>query len=227
MELLLHFLPHTVCEVFFDLIFVLDSSGSITEDNYNQVLGFVHNFVSQLAIGPDANQVGVIIFGTQDEIVFNLSTYSNKSNLLQAINAVPYLDSATNTGDALRTMGDVGFSMEAGARVDDSTISRIAIVLTDGQSNRGEPLVNVTAHVHGIDPPILVYAYGVGTNVVDEELELIASGPGFIDLLQSFDATLFQQSQEERTYEICFKGMYNCLVYKCILLVLPDFFCLI
>ncbi len=92
-QLLLHFLPHTVCKVFFDLIFVLDSSGSINNnhpDNYDQVLGYVHNFVSQLAIGPDANQVGVIIFGIQEEIVFNLSTYSNKSNLLQAINAVPY-----------------------------------------------------------------------------------------------------------------------------------------
>ncbi len=71
----------------------------------------------------------------------------------------------------------------------------------------GEPLVNVTAHVHEIDPPILVYAIGVGGNFVPEELELIASETGFIDQLQSFDATLFQQSQEERTYELCFKGM--------------------
>ncbi len=194
--------------MFFDLIFVLDSSGSINEDNYNQVLGFVHNFVSQLAIGPDANQVGVIIFGNQEEIVFNLSTYSNKSNLLQAIDAVPYLSEYTNTGDALRTMGDVGFSSEAGARVNDNTIFRIAIVLTDGQANRGERLESVTAHVHGIDPPILVYAIGVGTGYNITELKLIASEPGFIDLLQSFDDTLFQQSQEERTYEICFKGMY-------------------
>ncbi len=150
MQLLLHFLPHKVCEVFFDLIFVLDSSGSINDDhpdNYNQVLGFVHNFVSQLAIGPDANQVGVIIFGNQEEIVFNLSTHSNKSNLLQAINAVPYLNEYTNTGNALCTMGDVGFSTEAGARMDDNTIFRIGIVLTDGRSNTGERLETATAHV--------------------------------------------------------------------------------
>ncbi len=202
--------------MFFDLIFVLDSSGSINDDdphNYDQVLGFVHNFVSQLAIGPDANQVGVIIFGVQEEIVFNLSTYSNKSSLLQAINAVPYLrGGATNTGDALRTMGDVGFSMEAGARVDDNAIFRFGIVLTDGHSNEGEPLVNVTAHVHEINPPILVYAIGVGTGYDLDELKLIASEPRFIDLLQSFDAILFQQSQDERIYEICFKGMYQLLI---------------
>ncbi len=102
--------------------------------------------------------------------------------------------------------------MEAGARVDDNTISRIAIVLTDGQSNRGEPLENVTAHVHGIDPLILVYAIGVGTGYDLDELKLIASEPGFIDLLQSFNPSLFQQSQEERTYEICFIGMYQLLI---------------
>lgn len=192
-------------------MFVLDSSGSINNnhpDNYGEVLAFVYNFVDQLTIGPEANQVGVIIFGVNEHIIFNLSSYSNKSNLLQAIEDIPYLHGgATNTGDAIRTMAEVGFSREAGARVDDATIFRIGIVLTDGLSNAGEPLVNVTADVHAFKPPILLYAIGVGSGVNHEELEIIASEPGFIDQLQSFRADLFQQSQEQRTYEICFTGM--------------------
>ncbi len=196
--------------MYFDLIFVLDSSGSINNnhpDNYNQVRAFVHNFVNELAIGPEANQVGVIIFGVNDEIVFNLSTSSNKSDLLKAVNDIPYLNGgATNTGDALRTMLEVGFSMDTGAREMDNTILRIGIVLTDGHSNAGEPLVNVTADVHAEQPPILVYAIGVGTGVDSDELDIIASEPGFIDSLESFDPELFQQSQEQRTYELCFIG---------------------
>ncbi len=117
-------------------------------------------------------------------------------------------------------MLEVGFSEEAGARVNDNTVFSIGIVLTDGHSNTGEPLVNVTADVHAARPPILVYAIGVGAGVNSDELNIIASEPGFIDYLQSFDPALFQQSQEQRTYELCFIGtciLNSVIEYYCIL----------
>lgn len=54
-----------------------------------------------------------------------------------------------------------------------------------------------------------MYAIGVGGTYNLEELQIIASDPEFIDLLDSFDHDLFQQSQEQRTYDICFRGKYG------------------
>ena len=210
------FILHTECTVYTDLMFVLDSSGSVLAENYENVREYVHTFSEALEIGPDANQVGVIIFGDLPEIVFNLSTYSNKTNLLNGINNIPYLDEFTNTGDALRLMIDGGFSPDAGARLNDESIFRLAIVLTDGKSNRGEDVETAAAAVHAFEPPILVYVIGVTDNVNQEELESIATSPSFIDNLENFDPSLLLAVQLERSYEICFTSKLACPLAPCI-----------
>ena len=51
---------HTECQTRgIDLIFVLDSSGSVGSSNFRNVRIFVSNLVSQLEIGPDNTQVGL------------------------------------------------------------------------------------------------------------------------------------------------------------------------
>ncbi len=190
-------------------MFVLDSSGSIGSANYEEVRNFVYNFASGITIGPKANQVGVIIYGETYIIEFSLSTYKSEAPLLQAVKDIPYPGGSTNTGDALRAMAEIGFSKESGARSDDDSVFRIAIVMTDGKANTGEPVANASAAVHATQPPILVYAIGVGDGVNLDELNLIATGPKFVDQLESFDPELLKQSQEQRAYQICFKGTHN------------------
>ena len=193
----------TVAEV--DTIYVLDSSGSIGEENYDRVKDFVNESVSLLDIGPDGDQVGMIIFGNQPEIVFNLSTFSNQEDLQNAIAQVPYLGEFTNTGDALRLMADVGFSEEAGARKAFRG-SQVAIVITDGRSNRGEPVETASAYVKTVSPPIIVNAIGVTDNVDEEELEQIAVPPGCVKQIGEFDPILLRSILLELTFARCFTG---------------------
>ncbi len=192
--------------MYVDVTFVLDSSGSIGAGNYDKVRDYVHGFSDALDIGPEENQVGVIIFSEEPEIIFNLSRYHNKSELLNAIDMIPYRKGATNTGDALRLLINDSFTLEAGARLDDETIFRLAIVLTDGNSNRGEPVETAAAAVHAFEPAILVYVIAVGDSIGQEELEQIATAPEFIDHLDSFDADQLTAAQLDRSYQICFTG---------------------
>ena len=201
------FSPTVECQVSTDLIFVLDSSGSIGPVSYQRVREFVYNFASGLKIGPKDNQVGVIIFSNVSQTVFNLDTYQVKEDLLNAINLIPYIGMFTHTADGLRKLIDVGFTKEAGARLDSTTVFRLAIVMTDGISNinRDDTLI-AAERVHAFRPTILVYVVAV-TDFVDEvELNTIATAPEFIDRLEFFDSSLLQESQEERSYEICFTG---------------------
>ena len=190
-----------------DLIFVVDSSGSIGEDSYERVREFVHSFANGLKIGAKENQVGVIIFSDTSEVVFNLNTYHVKEDLLNAISNIPYIGGATYTAAGLRQLVDVGFTKEAGARLDSATVLRLAVVMTDGMSNinRSDTLV-AAERVHAFRPAILVYVVAVTDNVDEVELETIATATEFIDRLESFDTSLLQESQEERSHEICFTG---------------------
>ena len=197
------------CEVRTDLIFVVDSSGSIGDVNYESVRAFVYNFANGLKIGPKDNQIGVIVFSDISEIVFNLNTYNVKEDLLNAISNIPYIGGFTHTAAGLRQLIDVGFTRGAGARPDSATVLRLAVVMTDGMSNinRSDTLV-AAERVHAFRPAILVYVVAVTDNVDEVELDTIATAPEFIDRLEFFDPSLFQESQEERSYEICFTGLF-------------------
>ena len=203
------FLSMVECRVRTDLIFVLDSSASIGTTSYQRVRTFVSNFTNGLKIGAKENQVGVIIFSDSSEIAFNLNTYHVKEDLLNAISNIRYIGGYTHTAAGLRQLVDDGFTREAGARLESATVLRLAVVMTDGRSNINATDTLIAAErVHAFRPAILVYVVGVTGNVNEVELNTIATAPEFIDRLESFDASLLQESQEERAYEICFTGLF-------------------
>ena len=200
---------HADCNIDMDLIFVLDSSNSIGSGNYQRVREFVKNFImSGLTIGKNDDQVGVIIFSDGAQVVLYLNTYQNQVQLLNAIDKIPYLDSYTNTAAALRQLIDEGFTEGGGARLELKTVLRVAIVMTDGMSNINPSDTPIAAaRVHDFKPAILVYAVGVTDNVIQKELNEIATSPDFVENLESFDDSLLKEYQEERSYEICVRGM--------------------
>ena len=74
-----------------DIVFVLDSSGSVGEDNFKVMKDFVKSVVQNLNIGPDNTKVGVITFSRYPVIRLHLDDYTDKTALLQAIDQVPYI----------------------------------------------------------------------------------------------------------------------------------------
>jgi len=101
------------CQFGGDLVFTIDSSGSIGLVNFIQIQ--VTSFVSKLAHALDLDdalenrgdglggfRVGLLTFSTGVTIGFQLNTYSDKALLLKAIE-VGYLDGTTNTADAIRS----------------------------------------------------------------------------------------------------------------------------
>ena len=120
-----------------DLCLVIDSSGSIRDnnppggqpDNYNLQLEFLANLVRAFSIGQDATRVGGLIFSEQVILEFTLSQYDNADAVAQAILASPYLGQTTNTPEALRQTRTNCFDAATGDR---PNVPNLAIVVTDG-----------------------------------------------------------------------------------------------
>ena len=150
------------------------------------MIDFTYNYADSLDIGPAENQVGVIIFGYYSQVVFNLSTYSDKRDLLTAINTIPYIGWGTNTAEGLRVLIEEGFTEENGARLSASNVYRLAIVMTDGRSDDGFQTKEVAGAVHNFHPSILVFAIGVTDSIDTEELKAIAIRDEYITFLSNF-----------------------------------------
>ena len=200
------------CKVNLDIFFVLDGSGSIGGTDFEEVKQFEYDFVDQLRIGPNDNQVGTIVFSEYGSVIFYLNTYNNKADILNSISNLYYPSGGTNTADGLCQLVRYGFADGNGTRPASGAVFRIAIVMTDGQSNEESydcqwNTLQAAAAVHELTPPVLVYAIGVTSNVNDYELNAIATSPDFVTYINSFDPHIIQETQESHLDEVCERGI--------------------
>ena len=169
-----------------DLIILLDSSGSITEENWYKVLDFAKEIVDNFAIGPDDIQAGVLSYSNRATIAFHLNDYDNKRDIFRAIDRIPYKDQETNTSGAVRTMYEQMYTFAKGDR---ASAQNIAIVVTDGESNRDETLT-IPESDNARSQGITMFAIGIGDEVNPAELRGIANKPSeeFTFNVTDFDA---------------------------------------
>ena len=165
-----------------DLCFVIDSSGSIRDnnppdgrfDNWGLQLDFLAILVDLFTIGPDATRVGVVVFSEDVNLVFALDTYNNADSVKEAIRNLVYLGSTTNTPEGLRVTREECFNQAKGDR---RNVQNLAIFISDGlpfpPERRGPALVEAEA----LQRVASVVAIGV-TNVIDEDFLMgISSAP--------------------------------------------------
>ena len=55
-------------------------------------------------------RVGALIYSTEVEIQFHLNQYRRKSDVLAAVDRIPYIYGSTNTADAMKSMRDEMFT---------------------------------------------------------------------------------------------------------------------
>uniref|UniRef100_A0A8C4U0L5 VWFA domain-containing protein n=1 Tax=Falco tinnunculus TaxID=100819 RepID=A0A8C4U0L5_FALTI len=158
--------------VHYDLVFILDASSSVGKEDFEKVRQWVSNLVETFEIGPDKTRVGVVRYSDSPTTEFDLGKYKTREEIKEAARKIKYYGGNTNTGDALRYINTYSFSKEAGGRLSDPTVKKVAILLTDGRSQDYVLDPATAAHQAGIR----IFAVGVG-EALKEELDEIASEP--------------------------------------------------
>uniref|UniRef100_H3D6W1 Collagen, type XXVIII, alpha 2b n=1 Tax=Tetraodon nigroviridis TaxID=99883 RepID=H3D6W1_TETNG len=117
-----------------ELVFVIDSSESVGPENYEIIKDFVNALVDRVTVGRNATRIGLVLYSLEVNLVFNLARYSNQQDIKQAIRNIPYMGEGTYTGTAIRKATQEAFH---GSRLG---VSKVAIVITDGQTDKREPV---------------------------------------------------------------------------------------
>ena len=157
------------CATDFDLVFVIDGSGSIEHagvGNFKKIKDFIKDIVNGFNIGFDKTHVGALIFSSSVKKVFGLDEHYSKSGINSAIDKVIYPSGGTYTGKALR-MARKKMYTKSGDREDKPNV---VIVITDGKAN--DDVEGPTNQLRNL--PAAIFAIGVGTNFDRAELEKIA-----------------------------------------------------
>lgn len=160
-----------------ELVFVIDSSESVGPDNFGIIKRFVTTLVDRVTVGRNATRIGLVLYSLEVKLVFNLARYNTKEDIKEAIRNIQYMGEGTYTGTAIRKATQEAFySSRLG-------VSKVAIVITDGQTDKREPVKLDIAVREAHSANIEMFALGI-VNSSDptqadflRELNLIASDP--------------------------------------------------
>ena len=181
-----------------DLVFVLDSSGSIGTSRWEIIRTFTVDLVNSLTIGLNDSLVGVIEYSGTALLQFGLSEHTSAATVIPALRNLPFLGSVTFTGEALQLLLSSAQDGNMGLR---DGRAHVAIVVTDGRSTNQPDTINaaIALHAAGI---YVVYAAGLG-NADIHELDVIATDPSLVFFSREFNLDTVNELTENIITRIC------------------------
>ncbi|KAI5106466.1 collagen alpha-6(VI) chain [Silurus meridionalis] len=173
-----------------DIIFLVDGSGSTTPEDFLKIKEFLQTAVSLFIIDKDSVQVGVVKFDPNPKTEFALNTFSDKKQMLQAINkmqqqkqpikSMKQLEKGSKIGAALNFVSEY-FDQSKGGRLN---APQFLIMLTNGRS-----MDDVAQPAEAIrNKSITIYSIGVGDSSTSQLREI--SGTQDIFFLEKDDEML-------------------------------------
>ncbi|RXM37103.1 Collagen alpha-6(VI) chain [Acipenser ruthenus] len=154
-----------------DIVFLVDESSSIGNQNFQQIRSFIRRTIDSLDVEPKKVRVGVVLYSDTPRVEFYLNTFNQKADILQYIKTLPYRGGGTNTGAAINFLKNNVFTKSAGSRMTQG-VQQIAVVITDGvsQDNVSSPAASLRR------AGVKIFAVGI-QNANPTELKQIASHP--------------------------------------------------
>ncbi|XP_075695726.1 von Willebrand factor A domain-containing protein 1 [Rhinoderma darwinii] len=114
-----------------DLFFLLDSSGSVTYDEFSKVKQFIGELLQPFKYGPQDVQASIVQISTNPTLEFPLNQYSSSKDVQHAIQKIKQRMGDTNTGKAIDYVKKNLFSEDFGSRGD---VPKVLVWVTDGLS---------------------------------------------------------------------------------------------
>ncbi|KAH0627278.1 hypothetical protein JD844_002801 [Phrynosoma platyrhinos] len=165
-----------------DIIFVIDSSGSIGDYNYDIMKDFLIDIVNKSDVGKDRVQFGAVKYSDHPQTLFYLNTHDNKEAIIEVIKNDQLLGQTTYTAEALRHSEDL-FTVNHGSRKHRG-VPQLLMVITDGDSHDKDKLDVVSTRIR--NDGITIYAIGI-KEAKRDELEIMAENKDNVFFVDTFD----------------------------------------
>ncbi|NWY68605.1 COKA1 protein, partial [Erithacus rubecula] len=178
-----------------DIVLLVDGSWSIGRNNFKLIKEFLSNLISPFSIAQDKIRVGLSQYSSDPHTEWDLSTFSTREQLLEAVRNLRYKGGNTFTGLALTHVLEQNLKPEAGARLE---AEKLVILLTDGKSQDDANLAAQTLKNLGIE----IFAIGV-KNADEAELRQVASAPLELTVYNVLDFPLLSSLVGKLTRVLC------------------------
>ncbi|KAK2170566.1 hypothetical protein LSH36_2g14112 [Paralvinella palmiformis] len=155
-----------------DVVFLLDSSGSVTYGDWSLAKEFIKRTVRSMDMTVGHVRVAVIEFSTQAYLRVKLGKFSDYNTLDNEIDGMPHVNQRTNVSGAIRMAYRDVFNV-INSR---SEAKKVIVLVTDGQSNTDTHLTRYEANAAKL-LGIRIFTVGIGKVISIDRLKDLASRP--------------------------------------------------
>ncbi|KAL1258682.1 hypothetical protein QQF64_009259 [Cirrhinus molitorella] len=186
-----------------ELVFVIDSSESVGPDNFELIKQFVNTLIDQVSVSPEVTRVGVVLYSHMSYDVTSIQQRLSRDEVKAAVSKMDYIGEGTYTGSGIRKANEMFF------RFARPGVEKVAVVITDGQTNHRDPvkLEDAVREAHSANITMLVIGVVNQSDPVyedfKEELELIASSPKEKNMFSIEDIRLLSELTSKVVKVIC------------------------
>ncbi|XP_046380419.2 collagen alpha-4(VI) chain-like [Haliotis rufescens] len=163
-----------------DLVILLDSSGSVTKQDFERAKQFLESFIGDLEVSDEGYQIAVVRFSDGTRREAKLGQFNGKKGELMAkVMKIYHNGGGTNTAKAL----NYALTKILTKRNRDEVPDQI-LTLTDGKSDDMEATAKVIEAARA--KHVEMISVGVGAGVNDTELRNLASRPELMFKVNSY-----------------------------------------
>ena len=172
------------------MVFLLDVSPDIGEQNFHKLKTAVKEFIKSSNIESGATRLGIVAHSSRVYIKIYLNDFSTKHSLIKAVDEIPYIRGNRSTTDGIEVVMREMFSSKFGDRI---KVPNVVIVITDDISNKTFRASTDTEMSREERNSTLLYVVGVGVKMIGEfnsqsgEKIKIVLIDSFDDLLKGLD----------------------------------------
>ncbi|KAG8142304.1 putative von Willebrand factor A domain-containing protein [Naja naja] len=184
----LHFrrLQPTLPDLEGDLLFLLDSSGSVSYYEFSRIKEFIAELLLPFTFGPHDVQTGIVHISTTPILEFPFDRHFSTGAIQHAIRNIQQVMGDTNTGQTISFAKEKLFTAEAGAR---PNVPKVLVWVTDGFSK--DDVAQPMQLLKDMGVTVFIVSTGRGNYL---ELSAAASQPPekhlhFVDRLRATDVT--------------------------------------
>ncbi|KAI6176874.1 hypothetical protein M3Y97_00846100 [Aphelenchoides bicaudatus] len=149
-----------------DLLFILDSSGSL-KNKFQDEIDIIRRITRHVTIGPAATRVMLVQFSGVQHLEFDFNAFNNREDLMSALSVLRHVSGITRTGAAFEFAQTV-MKPEFGMR--GPNVKKIAFLLSDGRTHDFPKDAIESEAMRRTVPNLDIWAYGTGDFVAMNEL---------------------------------------------------------
>eukprot|EP00922_Rhytidocystis_sp_ex-Travisia-forbesii_P046682 GHVS01069604.1.p1 GENE.GHVS01069604.1~~GHVS01069604.1.p1 ORF type:complete len:2194 (+),score=424.31 GHVS01069604.1:371-6952(+) len=161
-----------------DVGFLVDSSSSFTKDEFKKdVIGVVQAIQQLLNVSKESTHVAMSQYTMFSLPTWNFDSYTEKAELLEATEGLPYFGGASNNSQAVHFKSQNVFSGNAQVRAD---AQNVMILITNGHRTENDLFIQEAKNFK--DNRGVIVGIGLGPNVKTSTIKQVASpGKAFVN----------------------------------------------